>query len=348
MLLVLILHVLGHGGILNNSSGVSGRMIWLLETLAYCAVNCYALISGYVGIYSKYRISNLVFLWLRVAFYTITITALFKVFISDSVGKAKLIAAFFPVLSNQYWYFTAYFLLFFFIPFLNLALNKLSRKVLLFLLLSIGVIITVLFPMFSSEYGDGFVLGDGYSTIWLMIVYLFGGYIRKYGLFEKAKTPLLIILYLGSGLCVRFSRMVNSYITRHILGVEKYEDMWLSYVSVFILISAISLLLLFKRMKIKKVMKRIVTFFSPLAFSVYLIHTNPLIWEYIFKDSFIWISRLPIYYMVPTVLGVSLAIFIICSAIDLVRHYLFSLLKLKPRLDYLEKRIRIKISEKYI
>ena len=49
-LLVIVLHVLGKGGILNNAAPDSAAYwtAWFLEICAYCAVNCFALISGYV------------------------------------------------------------------------------------------------------------------------------------------------------------------------------------------------------------------------------------------------------------------------------------------------------------
>ena len=51
MVMIQILHILGNGGILNASIGapVRNNVAWFLEIASYCAVNCYALISGYVG-----------------------------------------------------------------------------------------------------------------------------------------------------------------------------------------------------------------------------------------------------------------------------------------------------------
>ena len=62
MFMVVILHVLGQGGILNTVSSLSlnYEIAWFLEISAYCAVNCYALISGYVGINSKFKFTNII------------------------------------------------------------------------------------------------------------------------------------------------------------------------------------------------------------------------------------------------------------------------------------------------
>ena len=50
MFMVTILHILTQGGILNASGRFTSQYEagWLLQTMAFCAVNVYALISGYV------------------------------------------------------------------------------------------------------------------------------------------------------------------------------------------------------------------------------------------------------------------------------------------------------------
>ena len=121
MFMVTILHVLTQGGILNASGRFTSQyeVVWLLQTMAFCAVNVYALISGYVWVYAKYRYRNLMELWLQVFFYTVSITILFRLLCSSSVSALDWIKAIFPVMFNQYWYFSSYVALFIFIPLLN-------------------------------------------------------------------------------------------------------------------------------------------------------------------------------------------------------------------------------------
>ena len=51
MLLITMLHVIRHGGMLDGLSLFSSQyfVVWILYILTNCAVNCYALISGYVN-----------------------------------------------------------------------------------------------------------------------------------------------------------------------------------------------------------------------------------------------------------------------------------------------------------
>lgn len=115
MFMIVILHVLKQGGVLDGARALSPQYeaAWLLETAAFCAVNCYGIISGYVGVDGKYRFSNIALLWLRVVFYTLGITAIFWIFAPEYVGVKQWQNAMFPVMTEQYWYFTAYFAMFF-------------------------------------------------------------------------------------------------------------------------------------------------------------------------------------------------------------------------------------------
>ncbi|MBO4468545.1 MAG: hypothetical protein J5766_04525, partial [Clostridia bacterium] len=91
MLLIVILHILNVGGVLESSTSVSHSAAWFLDVACFCAVNCYALISGYVGIFSKYKISNFALLWCRVALYSASITIIYKCFMPDRVRLKDII-----------------------------------------------------------------------------------------------------------------------------------------------------------------------------------------------------------------------------------------------------------------
>lgn len=77
MFLVVNHHVLSQGGALKNAIGLQHAIAYLLEIIFYCAVNCYAIISGYVG-YSEQKITlhyaKYFKFWIPVAFYNIIIT----------------------------------------------------------------------------------------------------------------------------------------------------------------------------------------------------------------------------------------------------------------------------------
>lgn len=44
---IVSLHILGHGHLLELSSGSAEKVLWLIESLAYPSVNCFVIITGY-------------------------------------------------------------------------------------------------------------------------------------------------------------------------------------------------------------------------------------------------------------------------------------------------------------
>ena len=128
--LVTVLHVLGQGGILAYASpgGINYWTAWFLEIGAYCAVNCFALISGYLMVNSSVKAKSIIGLWLQVLFYSLLFTSVFFVFVPETRSISNLVVAFTPVLSNQWWYVSSYFALCLFIPFLNKAIANISQQ----------------------------------------------------------------------------------------------------------------------------------------------------------------------------------------------------------------------------
>ena len=169
MFMIVNLHILYHGGILSSEKLYFGstkfNIVWIIEIVSYVAVNCYALISGFVGVNSKNKYSNIILLWLRVAFYSILIYL-----IACKCGVVEydyntFITYCFPVLNTKYWYFTAYFCLFFFMPILNVGLQNLEYKQLRNAIIMIIIVVSIL-PFIYA--GDVFHCKNGYSFVWLM------------------------------------------------------------------------------------------------------------------------------------------------------------------------------------
>lgn len=74
MLMIVTLHVLKQGGILDQMNAGTYRYTaaWLLEALSIGAVNIYAMISGFVGVNAKKtRFYKLADMWLQVELYCV-------------------------------------------------------------------------------------------------------------------------------------------------------------------------------------------------------------------------------------------------------------------------------------
>ena len=335
MYMVVVLHVLGKGGILYSlpKLSISYGTAWFLEIAAYCAVNCYALISGYVGVRGRFRLSSIMSLWLQVVFYTVGITLLFCAFQPEVVEFEHIMRAFMPATYKQYWYFTAYLIVFFVSPFINAGFNMLKKRDIKILLILMTICFSFIATFVSNDY---FMLNDGYSALWLIYLYILGGYIAKYGLFPHASKIKLFFVYLLSVLLTWASLYVFEYCS--IPFINGYRIL-VNYLSPTILISAVSLLLLFSRLDVKGIMKKVVIIFSPATFGVYLIHTQPLFWSYLWTDSFKSYIDFPFYKLAVYVLLTSAVVYIVLSVIDMLRTKLFEFLKVKHRVLNVESKL---------
>ena len=358
MFMVAVLHVLGQGGILKAAENSPGHLYaaWFLEIAAYCAVNCYALISGYVGLYSRHRYSSLAELWLRVAYYTVIFTVIFKLLLPEDITANYFINAFTPVSSGQYWYFTAYFLLFLFLPLIQPGLRTLSKKQIQFCLLSICLLLTVIAPAIAifleESKKDVLLVKSGYSMLWLLVLYILGAYIKRFDAFRSIGKLKSVVGYLSMVLLTWGAKYLSDIITAkntdHTFVMNVSAALLkksVSYCSPTIVLSGLFLFLFFKNLKLPNFLKKLTAFFAPLSFSVYLIHTNPLIWKTFMKKTFVSFAAFPVPKLIVAVLGSALAIFVGCSLADTVRNGIFKKLKVKKRLSALEDKFFSKLSQ---
>ena len=347
MFLIVVLHVLGQGGamIRISSHPSTYQACWFLETCAFCAVNCYGLISGYVGSGTKLRVSRLLYLWLVVWFYSVSIALMILTFapgmyaaagvpkgISDLfIGSRTywILKILFPVSMKNYWYFSGYAALFFLMPFINRAVQMMDEgecRTALKVLFAVFSVWTVLPKAITSDFLN---LTSGYTFVWLLLLYTAGACMKKSG-FPRWNKRTCALIYLG---CVLFSwgwKMIVEDLTRASLGKAVFGRVFMTYTSPTILLCGVSLVTLFSQLRIRSgLVSALVCFLAPLSFSVYIIHTHPLIWDQVLKGAFKPYSAYGPLQVVPAVLTAALAIFLLCSLVDLVRLKLFDLLRIR-------------------
>lgn len=344
MIMIVILHILGHGGILKNLDLFSAGhySAWTLEIIAYCAVNCYALISGYVGVSSKFRYSNLLNITINVVFYTLIITSLFGIFLPGSVNAQTFKKAVFPYAFNVYWYFTAYFCMYFFIPFFNHLINTLKQKEATALVISLFFVFSILPTIVQTDISQTF---KGYSVLWLSVLYIIGAYIKKHNIGTSAKKIKLIGVYLGCIVINCFSKFFVEYGSANLWTAPKNSNMLISYTSPTVLLTAVVMLILFSKIRHGKVSEKVISFFAPLTFGVYLIHDEPLMRSNFISNKLVFLTELHPALMIGSVIGIAVSIWLVCSLIDKLRLEIFKLLKIKKFCDKVVGFISSKISK---
>lgn len=325
MFLVVILHLLGAGGVLSRLVPGSIRYVavWGLELVASCAVNCYGLLSGYVGYGSSHSRKKLLSMWLQVFFFSVLLSWGVGLYFQGTLSMRDITAPLFPVLTTQYWYFTAYFGVCLLMPYLDRMLAGLSRKQTAELAAILVLLFSVL-PLFSTE--DLFTTNGGYTMLWLMVLYLLGACIKKY---EPAADRPLWHYLLGFAGCMALGlagKLGGDALTARFFPSIAIGARLVSYTSPILLCASAALLLLLRQWPIKnKAGCKLIAFFAPISFGVYLIHTNPKVWNHILFGRLGWVADLPTPLLLLMVLGIALAVFLGCALLDFLRLNLFRL-----------------------
>ncbi len=329
MFMIVCLHVLSQGSVMvrYSSNPLSYDMSWMLESLAMCAVNCYGLISGYVGVNSKWRLSRFLRLYANVWFYSAGITLITGIAGTGRVTGEILTKSLFPISGKAYWYFSCYAALFFMEPFLNkllLALTDLQRRILFHSIFWIFCAATMIPKIFSIDY---LVLLGGYSFVWLAALYLCGGCLALTPPAKRHKRGYYAAMYVLLAMISWLYKLGMERITRALLGEAKYARMLLTYTAPTMFLCGVCLLLACRGLYIRSQrVARAISCLAGSAFSVYLIHAHPMIWEYALKGAFKRYSYLPAQQILGPTLLAALGIFAACLLADQIRRALFRLL----------------------
>lgn len=330
MFMVVQLHTLSAGALISASPmTLNYEAGFLMEALTYCCVNCFALASGYIGVNTQFKYRRIIPIWLEVVFYNVLCTVIFayiKQDVSVFAEPAALKRAFFPVINKSYWYFTAYFALFFFIPYLNMGLSKMREKQALALILSV-ICVYIAIPYFSKQ--DLYSVNNGYSAVWLILLYATGAALKKINIKRYVKRNwVFLVLYIVFAVLAWAGKYVTEYKTAS-AGSFASDRLFINYTSLPIFLSSISLVLFFAELNIKNVkFKKAVRYLAPAAFGVYIIHTNSYVFSLPMWGNMAALASKPWYIMILSVFRNAVVIYAVCIFIDLIRIQLFRLLRI--------------------
>ena len=333
MINIINLHINLRTGILESNSIIKYKNIWRLETFSYCAVDCFGLISGVVS-YNRYKFSNLIHLWFITIFYSINKHLI--LLMQKRIKIKQFLLSFFPIFIKFHWYINAYFLMYLFLPFLNLGIKLLNLKMFRNLVYSYIFFFSIYYifsALLIKRTDNNFLIG-GYSSSWLTILYIIGSYLGKYILKTKINSiKLLKCFYLINYIGISIFTSEIFFLTGN--------RFFISYLSPTILFQAFSLIMLFYYINITNLnIIIIIKFLTPLVFSVTLIHSvifslKPKIiislFNSIIKSDNKFISLI-IYF-------ISLIAFICCIIIDYFRFLLFRFLKIRELCLKIENKI---------
>lgn len=335
MIFVIVLHICSYGGVSDGITQFSQQAyaVDLLQAIAYCAVNCYALISGFVGIKSEPKYTNLALLWLQGLIYSVVFTAISIAIGINAFSPAVAIKSLFPIMTNRWWYLTKYAVLFLLMPILNLAIKNIPQKKMRLLLIVLATLYMISEMVFRESVFD---TAGGYSVTWLAFLYLVGAYISFYNVPAKIHKWQSLIAYIVCIAGTFLWKVVIEQVTLLYTGKASLGMWFYRYTSPTVLVAAIALLLLFARIRISKT--AIISVLSPLTFGAFLIHTNSFFLQALCKVFIGDASQLLWFSVIIKVFIAAILVFLICAMIDYLRLFVVKKLKIREKLLSIENR----------
>lgn len=331
MIMVLVLHVFGHGGMIQLCASRKDAT-WLLEAFAFVGVDVFAIISGYVytekGI--KANLAHILRLYAIVWFYSVFASILFSICFSSSVSMGTVMKSLFPVITKSYWYFTAYFALAFFMPMVcRIADMATTRECIAYL--TIGVtLFSIVSVMAMPVAGDIFMLNNGYSFLWLSFLAYIGRAIRKFRISSKKFYGGYIICCL---LVYSLTILIED-VTQRLIGKEKGSNLFYNYQSIFVLAASVCLFcwILNRNKNYSMSQKRMIEKISSTSFAAYLITDHPVVRKNMECIKDLYVSLFPMLPKVVYILLVCMILFGGCILVDLIRQKLFDIANVDERL----------------
>lgn len=327
MLAIVIHHFLLHGkAMVKYKSYIKLR---LLNIICTWHVGSFGVISGIVGNNKSHKYSNLLYLWIITIFYLL-LFYLKNNILKTHIIRYNFISLIFPVIHNKYWYFSSYFGIYPFLPFINTSISyipQITFKKSVYFMISIFII-------WASCYGDVFSQNSGHSPFSLLIFYIFGKYIGKYIFYIKHGTRYRILICI---ICIVIFISIsllsyNIYIKNYCPYFNpRIKNIFHVSINSFpMLLQVISFTIFSAQLQFNNFFSRVLKFIGPLTFDVYLIHDNPYI-----RNTYIslffnkYSSNLNILIVFLLVIKGSFYIFGISIFIGYIRNKIFRFIKIK-------------------
>ena len=305
MLMIVCLHYLSKGGLLGDPARTdmtaTGYAAWLVEAFCLVAVNVYVLISGYFGVDARENQSGKgritwrgvlrrpIRIWKQVFFYSMLFGCGALIFGMQEFDLYQFFSYCFPLVTEHYWFATYYIVLCLMMPFLNAGITYLEQKEIRCLLIGFLLFFSISKTVIPMQLPwDQY----GYDSLWFIVLYLTGAYLRRYEITLIRTRGRAAVLYLGSVMAVFASFFLIRMIYLRTGKLEAMIHYGYTYNFLFCYTGAVGCFLFFKEFKEYKekafheeeskntagqVLERFrkpIELLSGASFGVYLIHEH--------------------------------------------------------------------------
>lgn len=349
MLFIVIYHVLIHSNAYQNAKDTEQIIIITIESIILVHVNSFVLVTGYFQCKSTRRMGKIFSIIGQTWFYKVLIMfILIGINFIKMPSNITILYTLLPLDNATYWYINCYLVLYFISPILNTVINKSNKVELKNIIITLFIIVSVISTIGKDAY---FNTSTGRSLSVFVLLYFIGAYMRLYPpkdtlvlkkYTQKARRLIYSLGFLLCALMSFFCWLLSEYITKQNLNEFMKEigsisaAMHLSYASPIVLVQSIMYFLYFGTYQFKN---KYVNKIASATLGVYLIHENIFIRENLYEKigltNLECTTKLILY-----ILMLSIAIYIICTIIELFRQAISSLAAKTKTIKKIKDRIK--------
>lgn len=332
MFMIVGCHFATHGGFSFDRHFITVPRLWwnILELGGDFGADVFVLISGYFLIENRtlrLDAGKAVKLWGQIFFYSVGLFFFAFLIGKGSFEPKTVIKAFFPVIFSQWWFASAYFVMFLLHPYLNRLLLSFDKeqyqKFILFLLVIWSIIPTFTTSKFQSN-----------SLLEFMMYYSIAGYIRLFGLIPSFQSRHWFVSWFCFSLLTYLSCIIFMVIGKKYEVFATHTLLFYGSQSILTIFRAVCLFMAFSTCRMKE--NRFINIVSSASFGVYLLHDSELLRPYLWKEVFRNAAFQNTPMIIPYSILVVLIVYCSCTIIDLGRKYIFE----KPFLKFTDANIR--------
>lgn len=277
-------------------------------------INCFVLITGYFMCKSKITWRKLGKLYLQIIFYSIAIYSIFCILGDNSFRLQSLISCLFPFKGVAKNFVSCFLIFYLLIPFLNLFLQHLNKRLHTYLILLLVSIHSIIPSVPTMEHTFNYVE-------WFVTLYFIAAWIRNYSSTLRISHRQWGILSLISLLLSCLSIIVLCYYIKD-KNMEPLK-VWLMVFDcnkILALTTSVTTFMWFKDLQIKNYSW--INTVGATTFGILLIHANSSsIMKFIWVDTFDVVGHLNESWLTSLAyaVAISLIVFLACSFIDWLR-----------------------------
>ena len=309
-------HYVVHGHF-SKEQGVLNSI--LLDSFSSCGkigVNIFCLLMGFFGITSHgVSTKKILSFEIQVLFYSLFGLGIGFVFDRELLSIKTCALSLFPTITEHYWFFSAYIIVYALSNFINTFLRNLQKREYICLLLFCYMVWSVI-PFFSLREAWGMFWNQ---LIWFFVMYFTGAFLQLYKS-QWANGKIIFVVLVTSLLLLIISfvvlELINSYhpIPDSLITYFRWSN------SPIAITSSISLLVMCCNKT--PCFNKAINITGSLVFGVYLFHENVFIqdvlWRKMLNASFCDTAMSLVFHFLASLI----IVFILGGSIELIRSFL--------------------------